>query len=85
MLEPRMLRRRKNPPGGLQLMDLTQTLQPWMVDQLSLASLASSASRRKGYVAVQRIVSETFVGIIAHGANYAAIPSMRPSVVTAPG
>ena len=46
VLEPRVFGRGKDPPGGLQLVNLPQPLEPGMVDDLLLGDLALGQSRR---------------------------------------
>jgi hypothetical protein len=52
MLETSVFRGGKNPPRRLQLMYLTQSLQPGMVDELPLCHLAGYRPLRKWYVAM---------------------------------
>ena len=52
VLEARMFGRRINPPGGLQLMDLPQPLDPGMIDDLPFGDFALGQARhwrRRGY------------------------------------
>ena len=62
VLEPRVLGRGKDPPGGLQLVDLPQPLDPGVVDDLLLGDLALGQPGRRGErdVPVDRIVAEAF-------------------------
>ena len=69
VLEPRVLGRGKDPPGGLQLVNLPQPLQPGMVDDLLLGHLARRQPRRRGErdVAVDRIVAQALALEVSHG------------------
>ena len=64
-----MLGRGKNPPGGLQLVDLPQALQPGVVEYFPLAgfALGSPAGRSERDIAVDRIVAEPFALKVLHG------------------
>ena len=63
-----MLGRGKDPPGGLQLVDLPQPLEPGVVDDLLLGDLALGQPHRRGErdIAVDRIVAEAFALEISH-------------------
>ena len=69
MLKPGVFGRWKHPPGGLQLMNLPQPLQPRMIDNLPLGNFARGKSfvRHQRHVAVERIVTEGFAAKIGHG------------------
>jgi hypothetical protein len=59
MLEASVLSGRKYPPSGLQLMDVTQSLDPRMIDYLPLGSLAclQLGARAERDVTVDSIVA----------------------------
>ena len=59
-------------------MDLPESLHPGVIDELSLGRLAGRAAGGERDVAVQRVVRQTFVFIIAYGANYAVTVARRP-------
>ena len=69
MLKPRMLGGGKDPPGGLQLMNLPHPLDPRMIDDLPLGRLArrQSAAGDERDVAVDRIEAQAFTAEIGHG------------------
>ena len=71
VLKPRMLGRGKDPPGGLQLVNLPQPLEPRVVDDLPLGDFALRQARRRGEgdVAVDRIVAEAFALEVSHRRN----------------
>ena len=75
VLKPRVLGRGKDPPGGLQLVDLPQPLEPGMVDDLPLGDLALGQARGRGErdIAVDRIVAEAFALEIFHRRNRVGI------------
>ena len=58
VLESRMLGRRKDPPGGLQLMNLPHPLDPRMIDDFLLGDFARGKARagNKRNVSVNWIV-----------------------------
>ena len=68
VLEPRVLGRGKHPPGGLQLVNLPQPLEPGVVDDLPLGDLAFRQARRRGErnVAVDRVVAEALALEVFH-------------------
>ena len=68
VLEPRMLGRGKDPPGGLQLVDLPQALQPRIVEYFLLAGFAFRQSRGRSErdIAVDRIVAEPLALKVFH-------------------
>ena len=73
VLEAGMLGRGKDPPGGLQLVNLPQPLQPGMVEELLLGNLVGPPpfadrqnGRRKRDIPVDRIVTQAFVLEVAH-------------------
>jgi hypothetical protein len=67
-----MLGRRVDPPGGLQLMDLPQPLDPGVIDDLPLRDLTVPRGRTgdKRYVPVDRIVAEILGLEVAHGRDF---------------
>src|SRR5690606_24985476 len=69
VLKARMLGGRKNPPRGLQLVDVSHSLQPRMIDNLSLAGLARREIRAGSErdIPMNGVVTEIFVLIVAHG------------------
>ena len=84
MLEAGVLGGRIDPPGGLQLVDLPQTLHPGIVDHSLLGdfALGQSDGRTEGDVPVDRVVAEAFVLKITHGRRRPA-PAGRMSVLCA--
>ena len=79
VLEAGVLGRGKDPPGGLQLVDLPQPLQPGVIDDLLLGDLAlgQPAPRGEGDVAVDGVVAEALVLKIAHVGYYAGRNAWR--------
>ena len=73
VLEPRVFGRGKDPPGGLQLVNLPQPLEPGVVDDLLLGDLALRQPHRRGEgdVAVDRIVAEALALEVSHDADHA--------------
>ena len=70
MLKPHVLGRRKHKPGGLQLVNVTESLNPRVVDDLLLSDLPlrQVVAGNKRDVSVNWIVAETFGNEIArHG------------------
>ena len=68
VLEPGVLRRRVDPPGGLQLVDLPEPLDPGMVDDLLLCYLAFRNPRRSGEpdVPVNRVMTQVLMSKVLH-------------------
>src|SRR5437016_5547497 len=68
VLEARMFGRGKNPPRGLQLMNLPQSLEPRMIDDLPLGNLAGRETfvRHQWHVTVQRVVTQGFAAKVWH-------------------
>ena len=68
VLKPRMLGGGKDPPGGLQLVDLPQALQPRIIEYLPLAHFAfrQSHGRSERDISVDRIVAEAFALEVFH-------------------
>jgi hypothetical protein len=68
MLETGVLGRREDPPGGLQLVDLTHPLHPRIVDQLPLAPFFGPQVdvRDERDVAVDRVVAEILATVGEH-------------------
>ena len=69
VLEPGVFGRGKDPPGGLQLVNLPQPLEPGVVDDLLLGDLVlrQPHGRGKRNVAVDRIVAEALALEVSHG------------------
>jgi len=67
VLEPGVLGGGKDPPGGLELVDLAEALDPGMVDDLAFGRLASGTTAGKGDVAVNGVVTEVLGKEVAHG------------------
>ncbi len=80
VLKPRMLGRGKDPPGGLQLVNLPQPLDPGVVDQFPFGDFPRRQTRRRGEgdVSVDRIVAEAFALEVFHGGRGLGVPSFRP-------
>ena len=74
VLEARMFGRGKDPPGGLQLVNLPQPLKPGVVDQFAFGHFPYRQARRRGEgnVAVDRIVAEAFALEVFHGGTAGA-------------
>jgi len=72
MLKSGVRRGGENPPGGLKLMDLAETLNPRMVDKLLLRDLASGypPPRDEWYVPMNGVMAKALLVVIgAHGHN----------------
>ena len=97
VLKAGVLRGRKNPAGGLKLVNLTKTLKPWAVDQVLFRSLLvgfPTFRSDKGDVTVNRAVNQRGVRNLAHGTHRSLPllglkmpPNLRPRSrrVPAPG
>ena len=79
VLEARVFGRWINPPGGLQLMDLPQPLDPGMVDDLPFGDFALGQPDvgHERYIAVNGVVAEVFTTEIAHRNSLTQVPSRR--------
>lgn len=71
VLEARVLSGWVNPPGGLELMDLTHPLDPGMVDDLAFGrfSIWEIDMRDERDIAMHGIVRETFLQAVFHAAS----------------
>ena len=83
VLEAGVLGRGEDPPGGLQLVDLPQPLDPGVVDDLLLGDLAlrQPGRRGEGDVPMDRVVAEAFAVKVPHGMDYAGPGRSRPGCV----
>ena len=70
VLKPGVLSRREHPPGGLQLMDLTQASDPGVIDDLTLRHLVTGHPCRERDVPVNRIVAQVLVPAAGHMGDY---------------
>jgi hypothetical protein len=76
VLKPRVLGGWIHPPGGLELMNLPQTLDPSVVDDFTFRDFVARRRRprHERYVAVNGVVAEVFALKISHG------PDLTPLV-----
>jgi hypothetical protein len=68
MLKPHMLCRRENPPGGLELMDVPEPLDPGVVYDFLFRYFLIRDPRfgSEGDIPMNRVMSQTFRNKIAH-------------------
>src|SRR5262245_3662478 len=74
VLKPRVLSRGEDPPGSLQLVNVSQPLEPGMVDELPFAGLARLGVTDERDVAMQRIVAQALAVEVVHRGDYIALP-----------
>ena len=63
VLEPSMFGRGVNPPSGLQLVNLPQSLEPRVIKQHPFRGFAIGHNRDERHIAVNRIMNEAFASI----------------------
>lgn len=79
-----MLGRRIDPPSGLQLVNLSQTLKPGLIDNLTFGYPGglSIPPRGKRNVTLYRVVTQVFQVICAHKPDYRLLRPGSPGGLT---